>query len=191
MWIFTTSGFLCDSDQPAAVRISARRSRARRLAIVHWHSGLLRPFGYAQGYFTSRDRAGVCSADLTIMREEPENPELIVHVLTGGRPDALDVLAEWATALGYARVWMPDRVLERDGAASVVGTRVGARCPSCRSRWAEGEPEFWLSVRQWGNFPAACPLCGGDLHQWVAVDRGGSLGAGGAATGGATRCDER
>lgn len=141
----------------------------RRLTIVPWHPGLLRPLGYAHDQFRARNRAGVCIADLTILRVDEDAHELVVDVLSDGRTDALDVLVEWAGAVGYRRVWLPDRVLELDGAASIVGGRVHARCPSCRSRWEDGAPEFWLAVRQWGKFPAACPLCGGDLPQWEAV----------------------
>lgn len=111
----------------------------RRPTMIFWHPGLISRFGSGRQHFESRDRAGVCIALVTILRHE-DSPELVVKVLSRGRLDALDVLLGWAATIGYRRVWLPDRVVELNGAGSAVGTRVGTRCPSCRSRWRTRSP---------------------------------------------------
>ena len=38
-----------------------------------------------------------------------------------------------------------------------AGELAVTRCQVCRSRWEDGDREFWLAARRWGTFPMACP----------------------------------
>jgi hypothetical protein len=75
---------------------------------------------------------------------------------------------EWARAVGYRRVWLPDRLVPIDSPAQMG--RASVRCPTCRARWRERDPSFWHEVRSSGHFPWVCPVCGGDLPQWDVVE---------------------
>ena len=138
-----------------------------RMTLLHWHPGLMAPWGPRSVHFRSRDRAGVTIADLTVHREAEERPELLVRLLCGeDRPDAKEVIVPWAAALGYRRVWLPDLVVTLEDDAAALGSSASTRCTACRARWEDSTVEFWKSVRSWGIFPLSCPLCGSDLPQW-------------------------
>jgi hypothetical protein len=137
-----------------------------RLSLVGWHDQLFRPSAPAAHHF--RPRAGVVIADLTVIRDDDGNPEeLIVAVHSGtlrGAPRRR--LLDWAAALGYRRVWLPDEIVELEPDEG-MGELAETRCPNCRARWADREFEFWSMVRRSGFFPLVCPVCGGDLPQWA------------------------
>jgi hypothetical protein len=141
------------------------------LTIVGWHSHLMGSWGPTNTHLRNRDRAGIGIADLTVIREPDQQLELIVKFLCGGnRAEVRDAIVDWAASLGYGRVWLPDDVIELDGAELAAAERASTRCRTCRTRWEDDDPDFWLTARRWGIFPLACPLCGGDLPQW-AVER--------------------
>jgi hypothetical protein len=138
-----------------------------RVTLVAWHRGLMGPWGPCNTHLRARDRAGVGIADLTVIREPGTALELIVKFLSGGhRADVRDALVGWAASLGYGRIWLPDEVVDLDDTQLAAGAVARTRCQACRTRWEDGDQDFWLSVRRWGVFPMACPLCGGDLPQW-------------------------
>lgn len=142
-----------------------------RLTLVGWHRGLMRPGGPCAKHFRQRGRAGVVVADIRVLRDE-DPWELVVEVLSGELDDdAREAIVDWAGVLGYGRVWLPDLVVEPEADPSLLGGRAGARCPSCRSRWENDAWDFWQTVRGWGHFPLACPLCGTDLPQWTVAPR--------------------
>ena len=143
-----------------------------RLTLVRWHPQLMASWGPATAHFRSRDREGVGVADLTVVRE-PEVPlELIVKFLSGGdRADVRETIVRWAASLGYGRVWLPDDLLDLAGEVITPTGPASTQCSACQARWEDGDPEFWLAARSWGNFPLSCPLCGADLPQWE-VDAG-------------------
>jgi hypothetical protein len=145
-----------------------------RLTIVGWHPQLIGTWGPCNAHLRARDRAGIGIADLTVIREPGTRLELIVNFLCGGhRADVRDSIVRWAATLGYGRVWFPDDVVDLGDADIPAEQPAVTRCQVCRSRWEDGDPEFWLTARKWGNFPLACPLCGGDLPQWEVTDARG------------------
>lgn len=138
--------------------------RRGRLMLTDWA-----PFLIAQGppgaLLAGRERAGVTIADLTLHGEA--NDELSVRYwATGtGREAADELLADWATTLGYRRLWLPDQLLELEPDPERFETAVTS-CSTCRSRWSDSTPEFWLGVRRAGQFPKWCPMCGCEMPQW-------------------------
>src|SRR3954452_1299535 len=142
-----------------------------RITLVTWHCHLWAPHGPAGEHFRRGSRRRVVGA-LEILRDDDGEPdELIVTVLSGsltGRPRQR--LIDWAATLGYTRAWLPDAIVDLTSEPRRVGGLVEARCPTCRYRCTDGHPDFWAMVRSWGHFPLGCPMCGGDLPQWVAVE---------------------
>jgi len=142
-----------------------------RLTIVQWHPRLVDAGGPSAARLRACGRAGVGIADLTVIRDAGLPLDVIVSFLCGGhRPGVRDSLVRWATLLGYRRVWFPDGIVDLGGARLLAGGVARTRCPTCRTRWEDGDPEFWLWVRRYGLFPTACQFCGGDLPQWEVVD---------------------
>ena len=167
------------SEDDSATQPDYRATIARgRLTLVSWHPQLMSPWGPCNTHLRERDRAGIGIADLTVIREPGTRLELIVKFLCGGhRADVCGSIVCWAATLGYGRVWFPDDVVDLDDVDIPAEQPAVTRCQVCRSRWEDGDPEFWLTVRNWGSFPLACPLCGGDLPQWEVADpRGRATG---------------
>jgi hypothetical protein len=147
--------------------------RNGRLTVTGWAPWLARggPLG---SLLRARERADVAIADLTIHGEDDEELSVRFHAAGRMREEAERVLLEWASRVGYRRVWLPDRMIEIEPAPEQIGT-ASVRCPTCRAQWADSGPDFWLSVREQGAFPSWCPLCGCELPQWtVSTDRRGA-----------------
>ncbi len=68
-------------------------------------------------------------------------------------------------SVGYRRVWLSDRVVELEPDPARIAT-AEVRCPTCRTRWEDSSPEFWLTVHESRNFPHWCPLCGHEMPEW-------------------------
>jgi len=139
--------------------------RRGQLTMTGWAPFLITS-GPLGNLFGDRERAGVAIADLTILGDDAD--EISVRYWSPGRhrEEADEVLATWAEDVGYTRLWLPDRVIvelerrpERLEGATVI-------CPTCRARWSDATPEFWLTVRQAKAFPRWCPMCGCELPQW-------------------------
>jgi hypothetical protein len=156
--------------EPPTYRATIRNGH---LTITGWAPWLARggPLG---SLLRARERAEVAIADLTTHGEDNEEFSVRFHAAGRLREEAERVLLEWASRVGYLRVWLPDRMIEIEPSPAQIGT-ASVRCPTCRARWADSTPDFWLSVREQGAFPMWCPLCGCELPQWtVSADRRGA-----------------
>jgi hypothetical protein len=131
--------------------------------LVCWHPGLCTG-GALQTLIHARGRAGIGIADLERSGEDDAGRELTAVFLAGDTPAARAALTGWAADAGYARLWLPDAVVELEPVPA--GPRQ-TRCTACRVRLVDAAPSLWDYVRDAGHFPLACPLCGGDLPQWT------------------------
>jgi hypothetical protein len=160
--------WLDDGDEPAAPTWRAT-IRGKRLMLTHWAPWLVRGGPQTQ-LLTEREQAGFTIADLTVHGEDADEVSVRFYALGTEAERAEEVLIDWATRVGYRRIWLSDRLVtiepdpERLGAASV-------RCPTCRATWRDSSPEFWLTVKRGGVFPKWCPVCGCELPQWEVRDR--------------------
>jgi hypothetical protein len=144
-------------DPPRAPAFRATIAGDRVTVIGHMPFMLGGPVAGAA--FREREAEGVTLADVAV-----EGDELIVDLLAhGGGERAERALERWAALAGYRRIWFPGRVVALDAAAP---GQAEVRCPGCGHRWAEHRPQFWLAVREAGQFPSYCLLCGHDLPQW-------------------------
>lgn len=111
---------------------------------------------------------GVHLADIHVLASDEDLPELVVRFLAEGRDveGAKDVIAGWALATGYARVWFGDELRDFTDMIPPSGD-VSVVCPTCSALWVESDLDFWLMVRDHGSFPSACPTCGATLPQWT------------------------
>jgi len=138
-----------------------------RVKIVRWGPQLMRCWGPATAHFRSREEAGVAIADLTVLRHSEAPYEVIVKFLAGGEsPEVRETIVQWAASLGYGRIWLPEDVIDLRDIAVETAASASVDCDACNAKWEDGDPEFWLCVRNLGNFPLYCPLCGADLPQW-------------------------
>jgi hypothetical protein len=141
------------------------------LTIVQWDPRLMAASDPCSAVLRACARAGVSLADLTVIRDVGLPLDVIVSFLCGGqRAHARESLVCWARLLGYGRVWFPDGIVDVTKTRLLAGGVAQTRCTTCRTRWEESAPEFWLLVRSWGIFPTACRLCGADLPQWQVLD---------------------
>ena len=143
-------------------RVTLRRDGLVRL--VDWGPWLTAG-GPLHTLLDARGRAGVCIADLTVVRDDDgAATELVVDVHCGDRPAHRQTLVEWAATVGYRRLWMDGEVAEL---TPTPGGRAQTRCSGCRVRLVDADVSFWDFVRQRGAFPTSCCLCGADLPQWT------------------------
>ena len=143
-------------------RVTLRRDGVVRL--VDWGPWLTTG-GPLHTLLDARGRAGVFIADLTVVRDDDgAAAELVVDVRCGNRPAQREALVQWATHVGYRRLWMDGEVVEL---APTPGGRAETRCSGCRVRLVDADVSFWEFVRQRGAFPTSCCLCGADLPQWT------------------------
>lgn len=148
--------------EPPDFRVTLRRDGVVRL--VDWGPWLASG-GPLHTLLDARGRAGMCIADLTIIRDDDGAAgELIVEPRCGDLGPHRARLAAWAATVGYRRLWMDGEVLEL---APTPGGRAETRCSSCRGRLVDADVSFWDFVRVRGAFPSACCLCGADLPQWT------------------------
>lgn len=141
-----------------------------RLTLTGWHPGLYWG-GPMQEFLRARDRDGVTIADLTVVGDDEQSRELIVGVVADGadRRGAEELIVRWAATVGQRRVWLADAIVEIGDDTSILGTAIVV-CPTCRHEWVDGQPGFWLRVREAGVFPASCPICNGLMPQWSVLE---------------------
>ena len=142
--------------------------RTGRVSVTGW-AGWLACGGAFGKLLRERERAGVAIADLTTTGADDD--ELIARFYAdGGDLEAAEeALVEWASHVGYRRIWLSNRVAELEPSGEQIGP-AHVRCPTCRAGWADATPEFWLMVRKQGEFPRWCPVCGFELPQWSVRD---------------------
>lgn len=144
--------------------MTLRRDGVVRL--VNWGRGLP-PEGHCTRFSMPEGGAGVCIADLAVVRDgDCAATELVVDVRCGDRPAHRQALVDWAATVGYRRLWMDGEVAEM---TPTPGGRAQTRCSGCRVRLVDSDVSFWNFVRQHGAFPSSCCLCGADLPQWTVV----------------------
>jgi hypothetical protein len=150
-----------DPDCPD-FRVTLRRDGVVRL--VDW-APWLATGGPLHTLLDARGRAGVCIADLRVVRDDQgAAAELMVDARCGDPGEHRHTLAVWAATVGYRRVWMDAEVIEL---TPPPGGRAETRSGSCRGRLVDADASFWDFVRLRGAFPSACCLCGADLPQWT------------------------
>ena len=133
------------------------------LVVVNWAPYLLAGRGPFRRMVRERAHAGVTIADLWRIGEDES--ELIVEYLAlADRRRADGLLTRWAKAVGYDRLWLPDRLVAFESAPPLGSAQVV--CPTCGATWEDSGPDFWTTVRQSGFFPPLCVLCNSDLPQW-------------------------
>ncbi len=145
----------------------------RTLTLAQWHPGLAH-VGSKTKTLREREGAGVVIANLFINGEAPAR-EVLVSAPTGMRisETATEVLADWAQATGYARIWFDHEVHDFQSELAYLGA-AHVTCPTCGTAWTEGGFGFWASVRSIGSFPTSCPACAALLPQWrIAEDANG------------------
>ena len=153
-----------DGDGPPAPTWRAT-IRGRRLTLTAWAPFLITngPLG---NLMPGREADGITIADLTVHGEDEDELSVRFYALGTTIERAEAVLIEWATRVGYRRLWLPDRLVPIEPEPEQLGT-ASVRCPTCRARWQDGSPEFWLLVKGGGTFPKWCPMCGCELPQWT------------------------
>lgn len=154
-------------------RATIRRDGLVRL--VPWHPGLA-TWGPLTASLEARGRAGVTIADIIIEHEQDIHSdddadevvsEAFVTYITAPTRLADKALTDWATLIGYRRLWLPGGINRLRSA--VGGGQVTTRCTGCHARHTDAHLDFWAMIRRCGYFPVYCPLCGADLPQWTAV----------------------
>jgi hypothetical protein len=137
-----------------------------RLSLIPWSPWMLGSAGPANRLLCQGRTALL--ADLTVVRDDDLRPrEVIISELAKDSGLRLrSAIVDWASLLGYERVWFSDDVIKLDPAAAVAGELVGTTCATCASEWSDGSPEFWISAQRSGVFPLFCPICGHPVPQW-------------------------
>ena len=138
--------------------------RGGQLSITEWGSVLMSLEKLrTSAADTEDDQATI--VDLVIIGEHRD--ELIVS-RSSKRHDGKNVgqtLLNWASQVGYRRVWLPDQVVDIEPSADQIGT-AKLDCPTCMNEFTGEGPEFWLMVRKAKMFPHFCPACGCEVPQW-------------------------
>jgi hypothetical protein len=141
-----------------------------KLYISPWWSRMAN--GGPMGCLARQTSRAECVADLT--RSADEDRRELTVALFAGSIDRLDKpLTEWAKAIGYHRLWMPDGLIELDGVAACG--EFGTRCAVCRTSWRDASDDFWTHVAMMGTFPPFCWVCGSLMAQWKRLREQGEL----------------
>jgi hypothetical protein len=140
--------------------------RDGRITLNPWRPGLLTG-GPQRVVLAPLAERHVVMADLSCEPTDGVREELRVEWVPagGGNAEAAARLEQWAERVGYARLWLPDRVVELQQEL-FTGGRAAVTCPTCSLSWDDESPHFWASVRTSGYFPGFCPACNGSLPEW-------------------------
>ncbi len=140
--------------------------RGGRLMLTHWAPWLVQG-GPQTKLLTERGQAGITIADLTVHGEDGRRGQRpLLRRRHASSSEAEEVLIEWATRVGYRRIWLSDRLVTIEPEPDKIGTRIGplsrpARPPGATPRRSSGS-----RVKHSGLFPKWCPVCGCELPQW-------------------------
>ncbi|MGI8461649.1 MAG: hypothetical protein ACR2OC_08465 [Solirubrobacterales bacterium] len=153
-----------EDDVPQSPRWRAT-IRSEKLQLTSW-APWLAGNGPAAKLFEGCESAGVAIADFSVAGDDAN--ELIVRFhSTGDDLDTTeDVIVDWATKVGYRRVWLSDRLVSLEPSAAQIGA-AEVRCPTCAAEWRADSPDFWVTVHRAKQFPNWCFLCGCELPQWT------------------------
>jgi hypothetical protein len=157
LWVMPSEPFICPQ-----YRVTL--SHGGRLLLTDWEPWLLRDSGPCNRLLEAEHARPI--ADLTLTREDDRCELIVAELGRRADPGLRAALIDWATLLGYRRVWFRGEVVEVEPAGAGAGRRVATTCQVCDSTWTEDSPEFWLSAQHNGVFPYNCPSCGHRLPQW-------------------------
>ncbi len=157
--------FSPDPDEERAPPCYRLTIRDGRVMLTNWVPWLARN-GPNTKLLQERDEAGVAIADLTVLGEDDKEIAVRFYTDGGDLAEAERVVLDWATTVGYRRVWLSDRLESIEPAPEKLGT-AHVRCPACGVTWRDSSPEFWLTVRGNGAFPHWCAICGCEMPQWI------------------------
>lgn len=111
---------------------------------------------------------GVYVANMYVLGNDTHLPEIAVRFVVEdeGVFWAKDLVLKWALAVGYARVWFDDvmHVLVDEECPTGEATVV---CPTCFTRWAADDLDFWIAVRSARRFPGTCGNCSSTMPEWT------------------------
>lgn len=138
--------------------------REGQLLLASWNRALLRR-GTNIKMASQRGRDGVMIADLYV-DTAPDGPELIVAPIAepADHESARIHLEQWATALGYRRLWFPEEI--REARTMQPAGAFLATCDVCRSSWRADQAALREGLERAGLFPNSCLLCGCQLLRW-------------------------
>ena len=120
------------------------------LLVTNWAPYLLNGGGPYHRMVRERAAAGVTIADMWLNGDE--TAELIVEYLAlADRRRADRLLTRWAKAVGYDRLWLPDRLVTFESGRPLGSAQVV--CPTCGMVWEDEGPDFWNGVRQLRALP--------------------------------------
>jgi hypothetical protein len=102
-------------------------------------------------------------ADLFVSAEFGDR-ELMAKRVAGDVKQLREPLIDWGSALGYARLWLPNEVVTLD--VSEQSLLFGTKCGMCQTEWSDESLAFWRSSRDHGAFPSFCWVCGALMPQW-------------------------
>ncbi len=140
--------------------------REGRLLVIHW-ADVLAEQGPVLTLLEDSELEDLLIADLAESRDSEGRWELTMRLLTadGPSPPAERAILDWASDVGYRRIWLPDRVVNlsrRQG----FNSRVKVHCHNCGQTWHDSGRAFWSHVVKQRSFPTFCRLCGADLPVW-------------------------
>jgi hypothetical protein len=151
----------------ARVRFRATHRNGRLIVLPH-HGGLATHDSVLSMLGDPADD-GLMIANLgeSEISGEPGAWELTVTLVTLSEPpeEAEEALVEWATNVGYRRVWLPGRVVNCEPASSFLN-RATCECGTCGKTWHQSGRAFWENVLELRSLPSYCLICGGDLQGW-------------------------
>lgn len=107
-----------DGDEPPSPTWRATIRRGK-LMLTDWAPFLVGP-GPLGSLLQGRERAGITIADLTLHGGAADEVSVRYWVTGTGREEADQRLTDWAAAVGYKRIWLPDGLvgIEPDPSAS-------------------------------------------------------------------------
>jgi hypothetical protein len=144
--------------------------RKGRITLNAWTPNLMTG-GPTRPLLARLRKTGTVLADLYSDVRPDGTEELIVEWIpdTAGDAKAVVLLTDWASQVGYTRVWFPDSVVDLSDRL-FSGGAAKTTCATCGLSWEDDSADFWAMVRTNGYFAACCPVCNGSLPEWQPVE---------------------